>query len=602
MRRARRLGNGAPSSAAATSAALVNPVIPSLTSPSLPSSRPTRTRYNATTASARAAAQLAEPSRSATESYLQEQGRPHVSQTSSTLPQTRPKFTHHYHHHHHHHHHHHNLPHSNASVASSSTIHHPHDSSNQTYPPEPVPPPESIHDTDPSPLSQESVSESRGRAENDRPVSRRSSRVVVKRRVIRGSSVFRAATEEDIDEFLQLERHREMVSCSSAAIDIPPIPSQPPMSIDAMSGEDEPWLSVPTAPAKKHLSKRGVRKMSNLLTRHLGLDTDGSALDRPNANLDLAELAAMDEYKAIAVFLREMRRFRKQTFLSTKEKITEDRCQGKHVPMSMPYARRKDARLFPHDKMGKYGRAYAKYVPSLAPRRSWSADDPDTMQSRLWREGKTHRINNDDNWLDLSTFACGNYQDFVDDDPGDTDTVGNTYTPRRSQSDILMASDNSVQTHVLNMDVGPASFKRRAGRLRPLETVGDLPSAYAPPREFSKEFTPGVTDTANTMENVTPSASSTWNFGKHGAGDAFVDDDDDAGMDRLRILTSIEPMDPSICVSNFADADPRRGTSYHAVTETARAHRRRGYRSGMALNDSGLLRRFRSFRRRMDDV
>lgn len=330
--------------------------------------------------------------------------------------------------------------------------------------------------------------------------------------------------------------------------------------------------------------------MSTLLSRHLGFDADVTT-DR--CTLDLAELAAMDEYKAIAVFLRELRRHRKENLGSVKLKLDDRDDRFPRISQgSTGNQRYKDLQIAIDDFARKDAPSRKGYNPAT-PRRSLSADDSHVLRLRLRQENDVSRHGSAHNdWYSNTASAQGD-KNFTRLRFGGPFTEG--YSTRRSQSDILTASGNGVHTGVIEEG---SKLKRRVNRLKPLGLAGDLPSLYAPPKDLSVGSSGAGHDDVDLN-----STAAAWTAGKASVAAFCGDDDEDVGADPLRILTSIEPMDPSVTITeSVTGSDARRGTSYHTGAELSRTQRRKGYRSGMASHDSSFLRRLRSFRRKVNEI
>lgn len=381
----------------------------------------------------------------------------------------------------------------------------------------------------------------------------RVTRIVVKRRVIRGSSVMRPATEADIDQFLQVERHREMVSCPATAINIPPLVTDArPMHFDDLYNADRETCSYCSSnlPAKKAMSKRGVRRVSSLLSRHLGLDGDSEH------TLDVSEMAAMDEYKAVALFLREIRRYRKEMFLSV-----QDRPFDRPTEKSTNYTKRKEAKK---GKERRYARDMERVQVIMSQRRSLSADDPALMRAILRQERllSTHSAKRKGK-VDRETSEGVTPVKSFDNVKDDYETQ---YALERSQSELVpKRTSKSVE--------GDEAWKRVVSRLG----------------------IDGLTKSVRQKTGLDDGRKSDRSVAKRLVTEN--EEDDDYTLNPLRILTAIEPVDPA---GAFEDSDARRGTSYHVGMDEpgVAGSRRRGLHRGIGGAEPGLLRRLRSFRRR----
>ena len=278
----------------------------------------------------------------------------------------------------------------------------------------------------------------------------------MKRRVIRASPVFRPATEEELDEFLQVEKLREMTSVPETEIDIPPTADHP--LLDGFDMERHVCaVCAGQLPAKRSMPKRGMRRVSSLLS--------WGACEEDEV-LRVSDMAAMDEYKAVALFLREIRRYRKEMFMTVQEK--SDR----------PEKKRKDRKRRVQDDKD-----------SKDLKRSASADNPEIMrivrrQERLIANAKKRMMDSE----------------------------------RRSRSEVVCMNEEE------------------------------------------------------------------WNMEK-----SKCEIEDDEECDSLRILTAIEPVDPTEALD---DDDLGRGDSFRQEFHHAR---RRGLRM---VGEAGLLGRLRSFRKK----
>lgn len=271
-------------------------------------------------------------------------------------------------------------------------------------------------------------------------------RVVVKRRVIRGSSVLRHATEADIDAYLEADCHREMVRCDATSVNIvPSLPASTPEAgflqheqqqqqalqhQGALQCQTPPELCAtctPSYPAKRSMSggcaagvigTRITWRVPQLLTTWGLVGSGGSCTgygsnssssnNNNNSNkdldshmIDIAPYAAMDEAKAISMFLKQVRMYRRDVMTSMQRAVTDD--IGAHTAAQ---------RLGDHDDVGdddewrqqrpqrqhrkKYGALLSndlfsctgggKYSsrgrPSPMSVRSFSADDQFAIQSQ----------------------------------------------------------------------------------------------------------------------------------------------------------------------------------------------------------------------------
>lgn len=87
-------------------------------------------------------------------------------------------------------------------------------------------------------------------------------RVVLKRRLITSSLQFRTATDEELNEFLQVDTVRGITSVPETEIDIPPTPRFDGFDI-------EHYVCAACAgrlPAKRSIPKRGLRRVASLLS------------------------------------------------------------------------------------------------------------------------------------------------------------------------------------------------------------------------------------------------------------------------------------------------------------------------------------------------
>ncbi|KAI0567553.1 serine/arginine repetitive matrix protein [Gracilaria domingensis] len=166
-------------------------------------------------------------------------------------------------------------------------------------------------------------------------------RVVLEKRLIRGSAVFRAPTEQDIDEYLRLESSRQMLTCASATVDLPPTHAAAPLCARCARALPAANPSLPPLPPR----------LASLLAKAL---PDKSPLDVSSAHapLDMTQLAMLDEYTAVAMFLRRLRAQRSSMLFSVR---------ARHV--------------YPADKLSTV--TVRKPQPSQT--RSLSADNPALM-------------------------------------------------------------------------------------------------------------------------------------------------------------------------------------------------------------------------------
>lgn len=399
----------------------------------------------------------------------------------------------------------------------------------------------------------------------------------MKRRVIRGSSVFRPATEDDIDEYLEVERHREMVSCPTTAVDIPP--NSPDARLNrfnttpcATHPDVYPTYRSPIPEGAKPSPRRAVRRMPSILTRRFARDGD----NQPPNVIDVSEMAAMDEYKAVAVFLREVRRCRKDMFFNLQDK-PHDRFVDK-AQSNSPSSRRKDLR-----SSGPLART-AQIIATN--HRSLSADDPDAMRV-LSRHDRLY--------FSQSTSRTDNIPAISGDPQYSHDTYGPAFSHslQRAQSDGLQHLDDNAAPKIHDeneranrMRIDPYTPERAVRST--LQMTTDLPRAFSPSRMERPQFLPP-------MGNLSPTPTAT----SSRKTSASACDEDDATRNPCRILTAIEPMDPSL---GSDGADARRGTSYHTGTDNGRETSRLDFLRPRPRGDAGLLKRLRSFRKRVDAI
>lgn len=274
----------------------------------------------------------------------------------------------------------------------------------------------------------------------------------MKRRIIRGSSVLRPATEEDIDEYLLAEHRREMIICKNVCINIEPPPPPPPSAKPPLPPSqqqpqqqqqlcDKPCtvpsdlcaLCDPILPSKQTFPAKSPvnRRMASLLSRGFGtggmtggtgargehpiIGSGGGGIswlmrargkDRDKdkewcgrQEMDMARLAAMDEYKAISVFLAHLRRYRNDMFSSLQATDDDsdadadagaDTGRSRSSPNGLDSAEKvrffdyaKVTALSPHGLDSSSSTSNARVSRPHGTFRSFSADDQFAMQAAM---------------------------------------------------------------------------------------------------------------------------------------------------------------------------------------------------------------------------
>lgn len=419
------------------------------------------------------------------------------------------------------------------------------------------------------------------------PEGRRGTRVVVRRRLIRGTSVFRQATEEELEDLLQRERYREMTLVDKCNVDIPPVvPNAKPLSFEDLLDNDRDLCaqcSNPISSPRRQPPRRGVRRMSSLLTRHLGLDGESDNM------IDVAEMASMDECAAVALFLRELRKCRKEMLFSLQDKAFE-RAPEKFYATG----KKKDMKRGTRER--KYAKDLEKYQKMMSQRRSLSADDPILMRALLRQE---HLLSS--HATTLKAKRSGGVHKRVGeetkifDDGFKADFMKN-FDRERSQSELVLRFGDK------RMEIDGA-WKRVISNFGRAETTVEAVNKPAKLTRFAQlpPRAPAHREAELSSRQKTDSSGMERKVARLPTGD----DDDDYGANAMRILTAIEPVDPSL---GLEDSSARRGTSYHmgaAQAGTMRSRRRllpRNFRGdGDADSNTGFLRRLKSFRLRGEE-
>lgn len=397
---------------------------------------------------------------------------------------------------------------------------------------------------------------------------KRGARIVVKRRLIRGTSVFRPATEAELEEFLQRERYREMVMCPTAAIDFPPaLANTKPLAYgDLMDSERElcaQCLNPLTTSKRQMIGKRGVRRVSSLLSKHLGLDSD---MDH---TLDITEMAALDECTAVALFLKEIRRCRRDMLTSMHDKAYE-----RTVDRTTALERKKEIRRVAKER--RHGRRdeSGKYSRLLLQRRSLSADDPVLMRALIRQE---HLLSHASNRKRKSVSQKCILEDGTDSG-GKCDVADDNHDHERSCSEVAIRSGRTRNRE--------ENFGQSMGSIRRGENGNNG-------RGYSKTVTIAKND-QNRLEQKPDS-------GADKGESVETEEEEEDGANGVRILTAIEPVDPSLGPDEEDGA--RRGTSYHVGSGALgyAGSRRRYLTRGINGGESNFLRRLRSLRWRTDE-
>lgn len=399
--------------------------------------------------------------------------------------------------------------------------------------------------------------------------------------------MFRQATEEELEDLLQRERYREMVMVEKCGVDVPPVvPNAKPLSFDTlMESERElcAQCSNPSGVARRQLSRRGVRRMSSLLTRHLGLDGDSEHV------IDVAEMAAMDECAAVAMFLREIRKCRKEMLFQLQDKAFERAPDKGYV-----CGKKKDVKRVARER--KHAKDVEKYQKMMSQRRSLSADDPALMKALLRQEHLlSSHASNKKAWRGGGLHKRVDDEAKLYDEGGRIDGLEN-YDRERSQSELVLRFGHKQSEMDDAWKRVLSSFGRSqttdGGEAKTVKTTRFAPLPPRPPvhRDGEDAMRQHKADSGNAEGKIVRLLTE-------------GDDEDDYGANAMRILTAIEPVDPSL---RLDEGNARRGTSYHMGTAThgfAGSRRRllsRGPR-GDGERDTGLLRRLKSFRRRADE-
>lgn len=393
------------------------------------------------------------------------------------------------------------------------------------------------------------------------PSSRRSSRIVVSRRIVRASPTFRSATASDIDQLLQMETNRQLITYPSMSVDIPPTIS--------------PLQYYP------------ISSQSDIGSIHKQLNEQGALPDRPT--IDLVQLAAMDDCNAVAAFLHEIRRHRKHANLrpgndTIYQQLRQRESEGMLDSIEVASAKR----------MSSQDRRMRVELDERFSRRSFSADDQVTLQSQpFWRHCRTGAPSHlmlmkhpncemYDN--DVSEKQVNVFNSSYEDKPAH-------FRAQRSQSEIGAVNRENM-------------YNRKG--LKPLCTVGHLPNAYAPLKNVSFDYP------ANGYDN------SFGNFNGDEVGHhkertvTFCGDDEDDDFDdkevalrrdrrrRVGYYSSMESTDPGFITANQTDAPYlRKGIGSHSEQHVLRKTFRKNVSISTApFTDSWLLQRFRSFGKR----
>lgn len=399
--------------------------------------------------------------------------------------------------------------------------------------------------------------------------ARRGARIVVKRRLIRGTSVFRPATEADLEELLQSERYREMVMCVEAAVDVPPmLPNARPLAYEDLM-ESETDLSAhclnPIAGTKRQgMGWKGMRRVSSLLSRHLGSDVE-------ERSLNISEMAAMDDCSAVAVFLKEIRKCRRDMLMSLQDKALERTNERGSSVEKRRDAKRlgREMRMVRREELEKFRKMMRQE------RRSLSADDPVLMRALTEREHLlySHSVNRRKKSA-LGKQVANEGKTRVDKE---IDTFENDFNRERSHSELVLrvASEESDDKRWRRTK---SSFGRTESSNRPVKG----------------------TKTVRIAENVRTESGMKSDVETERGGTGETEDEDDGGGHGIRILTALEPMDPSM---GLEEDDARRGTSYHTGSGTHgyAGSRRRLLTRGIQGGESSFLRRLRTLRRRTEE-
>lgn len=399
--------------------------------------------------------------------------------------------------------------------------------------------------------------------------TRHGTRIVLKRRLIKGTSVFRPATEAELEEFLQRERYREMVMCHSAAIDFPPtLANTKPLAYEDLMNSDRELcaqcLNPLTSSKRQFIGRKGMRRVSSLLSKHLGLDGDVDYI------LDVAEMAALDECTAVALFLKEMRRCRRDMLASM-----QDKAMDRNVDRSMGIERKKDVRRTVKERKSGMREELGKYSRLISQRRSMSADDPALMRALIRQE---HLLSSHAS----SRRRKSNSQKCVSDDGADNsgkcDVSRGKYDRGRSRSELLLRSGEKQSEE--------KAFEQSIGN------AGRDENVYNGRGHMKK-----VTIAENIQNDQGQKLESGTDRGRSGE----TEEEEEEGTNGVRILTAIEPVDPSLGPEE--EDGTRRGTSYHVGSEALgyAGSRRRHLTRGISGGETGLLRRLRSLRWRTDD-
>lgn len=397
--------------------------------------------------------------------------------------------------------------------------------------------------------------------------SKKYPKIVVKRRLIRGTSVFRPATEAELEEFLNRERYREMVRCDQASVNVPPLrKNEQKLAFEQLlDNETDPSVQsvTPINPRQRAglIGRRGVRRVSSLLGRYIGESSDEN-----HRYLDLSELAAMDECTAVAVFLKEIRTFRRDVMVMMQEKAISDKDKDKK--------RRGGAR----DKRIGKREDVERVVRLMNERRSISADDPALMRALIRQE---HLLAAQTRKRRIGP------KPYADEMDNKKDSFHQHFELERSFSELAL--------HV------GVKNRHDSHRRRALSTLGrgDRRGAghgRGRAAALSRGLNSGSIVEQTRSETIWPKSDS----GTDKAATTETEDEEDVGGPDIRILTAIEPVDPTLGID---DDDARRGTSYHigAGTTAATGNRRRVLVRGIPGGESGLLRRLRSLRRRTEE-
>lgn len=399
--------------------------------------------------------------------------------------------------------------------------------------------------------------------------ARRGARIVVKRRLIRGTSVFRPATEADLEELLQSERYREMVMCLDAAVDVPPmLPNAKPLAYeDLMESERElcaHCLSPITAAKRQGMGRKGMRRVSSLLSRHLGSDSE----DR---SLNISEMAAMDDCTAVAMFLKEIRKCRRDMLMSFQDKAldrTNERGSGGERKRDARKLGR-EIRMVRREEVEKFRRMMKQE------RRSLSADDPLLMRALTERDHLlySHSANRRKRSVQGKQLSNEGKIGFSNE----TDTFEHNFSRERSHSELVL--------RFANEDVEDKRWRRAKSSFGRTETGNRLAKG---------------TKTVTILEQVRNESGMKPGSEPERGGTGETEDEDDGGADGVRILTALEPVDPSMALE---EEDARRGTSYHTGSGQRgyTGGRRRMLTRGIHGGESSFLRRLRTLRRRTEE-